>query len=294
MKGYIFGLISVFSWGTVFVISRFLIPNEIIDPIVLAFWRFFWASFFLLFVIKFNFKKIFIIFKKDLFRFLFLSISGIYLMSIFIFISVKTSSATISSVLMSSNPIFVILISILFLKEKITLEKILGVFIGFVGCAIVIKQDINIFYWVGEKVNIYALLAAISWAIYTVIGEKPTKKYGAVETTSVASFIGTIFLFLTVKLMNLNLWGKNLYGFLLGIYLGIFPTGIGFTLWFLALNYLKPFYLAPFQYLTPIITYILSIFILKENVSLIVFIGMFLIFFSLFLIQKKEWRKIVN
>ncbi|MFN4227657.1 MAG: DMT family transporter [Candidatus Ratteibacteria bacterium] len=150
------------------------------------------------------------------------------------------------------------------------------------------KTRYKYFFWAGEKINIYALLAAVSWAIYTIIGQEPTKKYGAIETTFIASFIGTIFLFLTVKLMNLNLLGKNLYGFLSGIYLGIFPTGIGFTLWFLALNYLKPFYLAPFQYLTPIITYTLSIFILKENVSSIVFVGMFLIFFSLFLIQKKK------
>jgi len=288
LKGYIFGLISVFSWGTVFVISRFLIHGEVIDPLVLAFWRFFWASFFLMFFIKFNFKKVFRIFKKDVFRFLILALSGIYLMSTFIFISVKTSSATISSILMSSNPIFVILISILFLKDKITPEKILGVFIGFIGCIIVIKEDFKIFFWAGENINIYSLLAAICWAVYTVIGEEPTKKYGAIETTFIASFIGTIFLFLTVKLLNLNLLGKNIYGFLSGIYLGIVPTGIGFTLWFSALNYLRPFLLAPFQYLTPIITYFLSILILKEKVSLIVFMGMFLIFFSLFLIQKKE------
>ena len=288
LKGYIFGLISVFTWGTVFIISRFVIHGEIIDPVVLSFWRFFWASFFLLFFIKFDFKKIFTIFGKDIFRFILLALSGIYLMSTFIFISVKTSSATVSSILMSSNPIFVILFSYILLKEKLSIEKLLGVFIGFFGCAIVIKEDFKIFSWTGENINIYALFAALCWAIYTVMGEEPTKKYGPIETTFIASFIGTIFLFLTVKLLNLNLWGKNIFGFLSGIYLGIVPTGIGFTLWFSALNYLKPSLLAPFQYLTPIITYFLSVLILKEKISLVVFIGMFLIFSSLFLIQKNK------
>lgn len=288
LKGYIFGLISVFSWGTVFIISRFVIHSEIIDPFVLAFWRFLWATFFLLFLIKFDFKRTFKIFKEDIFKFILLSLSGIYLMSTFIFISVRTSSATVSSILMSSNPIFVILISFIFLKEKISIEKLLGVFIGFLGCAIVIKEDFKIFSWIGENINIYALLAAICWAIYTVMGEEPTKKYGAIETTFIASFIGTFLLFLTVKLLNLNLWGKNIFGFLSGIYLGLIPTGIGFTLWFSALNYMKPSLLAPFQYLTPIITYFLSVLILKEKISMVVFVGMFLIFSSLFLIQKKE------
>ncbi|MFN4227656.1 MAG: DMT family transporter [Candidatus Ratteibacteria bacterium] len=144
-------MIAVFLWGTVFIVSRFLIHNDFIEPIVLAFWRFFWATFFLLFLIKFNFRKVIIIFKKDFYRFLFLAISGIYLMSTFIFISVKTSSAMISSVLMSSNPIFVVLISILFFKEKVTFEKILGVLIGFIGCVIVLKQDINIFSGLVKK-----------------------------------------------------------------------------------------------------------------------------------------------
>ncbi|MCM8818519.1 MAG: DMT family transporter, partial [Candidatus Omnitrophica bacterium] len=114
---YIYAVISVFTWGTVFVVSRSVISKDIIHPLVLAFWRFFWTWVFLLFFIKFNFKNVFKIFKNDFLIFLLLAISGIYLMSTFIFISLKTVSASISSILMNSNPIFVFLISTLFLKE---------------------------------------------------------------------------------------------------------------------------------------------------------------------------------
>lgn len=283
--GYIFALIAVFTWGTVFVISRFVISNNIIDPFVLAFWRFFWAWIFLLFFIKFDFKKILKILKDNFYTFLFLAISGIYLMSTFIFLSLKTTYASISSILMNSNPIFVSLITLIFLKEKISLFNFIGVIIGFLGCAIVIKGDILIFSWKNISTNLYSLLAAICWAIYTVIGEKPTKKYGAIETTFIASFIGSIFLFLTIITLKLNIFGEKITGFLSGIYLGIIPTGIGFTLWFKALNYMKPSSLAPFQYLTPIITILLSFIILKEKTSSMVIFGMFLIFFSIFLTQ---------
>ncbi|MCM8803832.1 MAG: DMT family transporter [Candidatus Omnitrophica bacterium] len=283
--GYIFALIAVFTWGSVFVISRFVISNNIIDPFCLAFWRFFGAWIFLLFFIKFDFKKVFKIFKNDFLTFLLLSISGIYLMSTFIFLSLKTTSASISSILMNSNPIFVSLITFIFLKEKISLFNFIGVIIGFLGCAIVIKGDILIFSWENKFGNLWSLLAAICWAIYTVLGEKPTKKYGAFETTFIASFIGSIFLFLTVIILKLNILGEKVTGFLSGIYLGIVPTGIGFTLWFKAFNYIKPTSLAPFQYLTPIITIFLSLLILKEKISSIIIFGMFLIFFSIFLTQ---------
>ncbi|MCM8818414.1 MAG: EamA family transporter, partial [Candidatus Omnitrophica bacterium] len=210
---------------------------------------------------------------------------GIYLMSTFIFISLKTVSASISSILMNSNPIFVFLISTLFLKERPQFKKLIGVIIGFIGCSIVIKGDILVFLWKGENINLFPVFSAISWAIYTVFGETPTKKYGAIETTFIASFIGSIFLLITVLILRLNFLGKEISGFLSGLYLGIIPTGIGFTLWFYALNYIKPSSLAVFQYLTPIITIILSFLLLNEKISFYTILGMLLIFSSIFLTQ---------
>ncbi|MCM8806838.1 MAG: DMT family transporter [Candidatus Omnitrophica bacterium] len=286
MISYFYVLITVFTWSTVFIISRFVMKEEIMHPFVLAFWRFFWASLFLLFFIKFNFKKILKILKEDFWIFFFLALTGIYLMSTFIFISLRTIDATISSILMNSNPIFVLLISILFLKEKISLVKFLGIIIGFLGCSIVIKGDLNIFFWGNKDLNLFSIFAAICWAIYTVLGEEPTKKYGAIETTFIASFLGSIFLFLTVIIFKLNIIEKKILGFLSGLYLGIIPTGIGFTLWFKALNNLKPSSLASFQYLTPIFTLILSFLFLKEKITFSTILGMILIFFSIFMTQR--------
>ena len=286
MSGYIYALISVFTWGTVFVISRFVISRGIIEPFALAFWRFFWSSIFLLFFLKFDFKKLIKILKSDFMTFFFLSLTGIYLMSTFIFISLKNTPASISSILMNSNPIFVFLISLIFLKEKFSTIKLIGIIAGFIGCSFVIKGDFYIFTLRNISLStIYSIFSAISWAIYTILGEKPTKKYGAIETTFIASLIGSIFLFLTCLLLKLNIWGRNLTGFLSGIYLGIIPTGIGFTLWFKALNYIKPSSLAPFQYLTPLITLLLSTLLLKEKISFTSILGMFLIFISIFLTQ---------
>lgn len=286
MSGYIYALISVFTWGTVFVISRFVIYKGIIEPFALAFWRFFWASIFLLFFLKFDFKKIIKILKSDFLTFFFLSLSGIYLMSTFIFISLKNTPASISSILMNSNPIFVFLISVIFLKERASIIKLIGIIAGFIGCSFVIKGDFYIFSFKSIPLSsIYSIFSAIAWAIYTVCGEKPTKKYGAIETTFIASSIGCIFLFLTCLLLKLNILGEKFTGFLSGIYLGIIPTGIGFTLWFKALNYIKPSSLAPFQYLTPLITLFLSILLLKEKTSSVTITGMFLIFISIFLTQ---------
>jgi drug/metabolite transporter (DMT)-like permease len=66
-------------------------------------------------------------------------------MSTFIFISLKNTPASISSILMNSNPIFVFLISVIFLKERASIIKLIGIIAGFIGCSFVIKGDFYIF-----------------------------------------------------------------------------------------------------------------------------------------------------
>ena len=43
-----------------------------------------------------------------------------------------------------SVPIFTTLLAIVFLKEKIRLRRIVALFVGFIGCMIVLRPDISI------------------------------------------------------------------------------------------------------------------------------------------------------
>lgn len=67
------------------------------------------------------------------------------------------------------------------------------------------------------------------------------------------------------------------------LYMGVVPTGIGFTTWYQALHSLSTAELGIFQYLTPIVTIFLAVLLLSETVSSAALLGMVLVFLALYL-----------
>ena len=295
-KGVLYGSFAAVLWGTVFVFGRLVLKNGEIHPVVLAFFRFVFASFFLLTILALQgkIKKVALI-KDDFFRFFLLGLTGIYGMSIFIFSSLKRTLATNSSVLMNSNPIFVLLFASLFLKEKLTFLKFSGVAIGFLGCYFIVNNGFSNFSVFRNEYlsgNFLALLAAVCWALYTALGKEPSRKYGALITTLNALLIGTILLFLTILILKIP-FHFTARAFLVGVYLGLIPAGLGYVFWFRGLKYVKAGSLAPLQYLAPVVTMIIACFWLKERITLAVIVGAVLIFLGFFLPLIKE-RKCLN
>jgi len=274
MKGIIAGIISAITWGTVFVFGQFAV-KEGTHPVLLSFIRFLSASIFL-FVYLF-FKKIKLkLEKKDVLSFTILGFTGIFCMNIFIFYSVKFTTSTSASILMNSNSFFIGILAFFLLKEKIRMNEIFGVFIGFLGCYFIITQG-KFSFNLSLAGNLLALLAAISWAFYSVWGKKcgVIEKYGAILSTFWSSVFGTIFLFLSLLVFNIP-FSSGKEGILTGIYLGIVPAGIGFTLWFYAINRIKTIIAGILQFLAPLTTGIITVIWFGEKISSFIYLGGFL------------------
>ena len=274
MKGIIAGIISAITWGTVFISGQFAVKKGT-HPVLLSFIRFLSASVFLF--VYLSFKKVKLrIDKSDIFSFFILGLTGIFLMNIFIFYSVKFTTSTSASVLMNSNSFFIGILAFFLLKEKIRVNEILGVLIGFLGCFFIITSG-KISFNSSLIGNLLALFAAISWAFYSVWGKKcgVIKKYGAVLSTFWASVFGTILLFLSLIVFQLPFSGGKA-GVITGIYLGIVPAGIGFTLWFYAINKIKTIIAGILQFIAPLITGIIAVIWFGEKISFFIYLGGFL------------------
>ncbi|MCM8761960.1 MAG: DMT family transporter [Candidatus Omnitrophica bacterium] len=290
-KGYLCGIFASFTWGTVFVVGRFILDNGNVSPFIIAFWRCFFGSIFLFFILLRKIKDVLSIPIRDLLYLFALSFIGIFLFNTLLFYSLIYTTATSSSILMNANPLFILILATLFLREKISSGKVLGVIIGFLGCTMVI-QGTGVVSTVGInplKGNILALGSALCWALYTVLGGYSAKKYGAVLTTFIILLTG-MFLFLIVMLvMKINFWNIGLPVFLSGAYLGIVPAGIGFTLWYNALKYLEAGELGIFQYFASVVTAVLSIIFLKESLNILIISGMVLVCLSFYIPKIKKF-----
>ncbi len=89
---------------------------------------------------------------------------------LFHFLAGETTTVTNMGIIYTSSPVFIILISYFFFKEKINLSKILGLIICLVGVfIIIIKGDLNLLinlqFTIGD---LWMLAAAIGWALYSI------------------------------------------------------------------------------------------------------------------------------
>jgi len=194
------------------------------------------------------------------------------------------STAVDVSIIMNSNAIFIIPLAI-FIGESFTSRKIIGVIIGLIGCVLVINGKITGFqilqreHFIG---NLIAIVASVSWALYTIMGKSLVREYGGLVVTSLNMVVGSIPLFL-LTLGSGALTIPPLKASIYILYLAIFPTALGFVFWYQALEKLDAGRLGPLQYLVPIGTAIISLFFLDEGIKLASIVGMVLIFLGIYI-----------
>ena len=194
---------------------------EHVPPISLAFWR--WFFVFLLLAL-FNYKifsKKRILFKeyKKLF---FLGTMGCGVCGAFPFIAGQTTTVINMGIIYTSSPIFIILISYFFFKEKMNFFKFIGLLSCFIGVLIIIIKGeystlISLKFTKGD---LWMLGASIGWALYSIFLFNWNSSLNVFERLTAVSFFGALSL-LPFYLFEQNLIANTLFDakFLFGFYL---------------------------------------------------------------------------
>lgn len=195
-----------------------------------------------------------------------------------------------ASVIMITVPIIVLVLSALFLKERITLFKILGVILGFSGALVLsIYGRGNL---IGDNIllgNLFIFINAVSYSIYIIIIKKLTQKYHPF------TFIRWLFLFGLVLVFPFgfnDLIATPIENFTPYIYFSVIFIVVGATFGTyvlnpLALRYLKASTVSTFIYLQPVIAGIFAIIMGSDGITSIKLIASTLIFTGVYLVTKK-------
>ena len=156
------GIIFVDFYG---VIIKF-IGNSYSSP-QLAFFRNFFAliPIILLLIITRDIKNIFVGISKKFLFLCFLRGISFVLMQIFYYISIINMNFATATTLTFSSPIFIVVLSMLVLKEKIGLFRWSAIFIGFGGVLFIMNPTSDLFSYI----SILPLLAALCWAISNIV-----------------------------------------------------------------------------------------------------------------------------
>jgi drug/metabolite transporter (DMT)-like permease len=116
--------------------------------------------------------------KEDLLRFVFCAITGVAVNQIMFFEGLNLTTPIQASIILTANPILVLVAAAIIAKERITYTKSFGILLGLIGAAILILRRDN--SAVGNNVmlgNFFIFVNALSYSVYLVLVRKLMRTY---------------------------------------------------------------------------------------------------------------------
>ena len=284
LKAHISLLIANLIYALNFTIAKDVMPNFIL-PSAFILLRVMGALFLFSFsYFIFFFQKIEL---KDILRFAICGLFGVAINQLFFFEGLNLTTPINAAIVMTTNPILVMLLSFIIVKEAISFKKILGITLGFIGASTLILSDGAIDLSSNNSTgNLFVFINATSYGLYLVIVKPLLNKYHPLTVLFYVFAFGLLFVlpFGYDDLTNVK-WATipvNIY--LEIIFVVVCTTFIAYLLNSSALKTLTASTVSIYIYLQPILASLFAIFLgadfLDEKkiiASVLIFSGVYLV-----------------
>ena len=196
--------------------------------------------------------------KKDFLKILIASILGMCVNMLAFFRGLELSTPINSGIIITLSPVLVLILSYFFLKEKVTVKKIIGILIGFSGAVFLIlnssKTGIN-----APNIplgNSFFLLNASAYACYLIVIKPLTNKYNIFTLMKWLFLIGLVLSTPITfnQFVEVNWTELPWFAIWRMAYVVIGTTFLTYLFNIYALKTLSPTTVGSFIYLQPIIT----------------------------------------
>lgn len=255
----------------------------------LAFLRFALASLFLAPFFFAETKKVKID-KKDIPKLTMIGILMITLNIAFFFTGIQKTTAINASVLTLIIPMLSVLLGWWFLKEKVYLINLAGIFAGLMGALIIIGLPRAIFGEVSTQSltgNFLIILACVVWVAGAVVSRKMLQKYSSLTVVAFAFLVGVLTFFPLAAfeyIENPGWVGRvSLLGMLGLLYMTMLSSVSAYFLFEWGLARTSVIMADLFQYIEPFVATTLAVLILSESLSVDFGIGAVLIAMGVYL-----------
>lgn len=209
---------------------------------------------------------------KELLYISFLGLLGTYIYYLFLYLGYEKAKGIEVLAIQYTWPILIVVFSFFILKEKINLKKILSIILGFLGVLIVIsKGDLLSINITNIEVITFVFLGASSFALFSVLSKRLT--YESISLTTLYFLVSTVASFISMLYYSEFIFPSlnEYFSILLN---GVFINGFSYLLWIKALKLSDASYLAPFIFITPVLSAIYLIVLFDEPIYFSYFIGM--------------------
>jgi len=269
VKIYLLLTITMLFWGGTFIAGRIL--AESVPPAEAAFFRFAIASLSLAVMVYLIEGRIPRVKRDKILPLLLLGLTGVFSYNICFFNGLKYIEAGRASLIIALNPLTITVFAVAFLGERLSFIQVCGLVISLLGAFVVISNGhpAEIFSGGFGRGEAAILGCVLSWAAYSLIGRTVLSSVSPLAAVFYSALSGAVML-LAYTLASGALPAPTAYSpydWLSLIFLGLFGTAAGFTMYYHAIKTIGAARSSVFINLVPLFSILLAWAILDEVIK---------------------------
>ncbi len=207
---------------------------------------------------------------------IFLGFLGTYFYYILLYYAYAKTHGIEVLILQYSWPLFTMLFSAIILKERLSFRRILSGFLGFVAVILVITggrlSGLHI-----VKIDLVVIFAAFVFAMFSIL----SKDVNYDPFVLIFVYFGSAAVFSFISMMALSHPAVPAGGAWIPVVVnGLFVNGYSYLFWILALRRADASYVAPFVFITPVLSTMYLVLFMSERLSPVYGLSLSLIILS--------------
>lgn len=280
------GLLVTFLWSSSYIFIKFGLDE--LSPFFFAAVRYSLASTILLLASFIKRKKIFLNSKLSLY-FVVVGFLGYTVAQGFQFVGLSLLPAVTVTFLLNFNAFFVLILGLIFLKEKPSKIQYIGFPLAFLGAYTYFQESLAFTNPLGILV---ICLSGLAWASYMVLVRylQRTKKVNSMGLTMISMGLGALGL-LIISFFLEGFQPISSKGWLIIIWLSTINTAFAFYVWNHILKSIPAYRLSILQNTMLVQIGLLSVFFLDEVITVNMILGILLVLSGVILVQMKTKSK---
>jgi drug/metabolite transporter (DMT)-like permease len=242
--------------------------------------------------------------RKDMGRLALCGLFGVALNQLFFLLGLNWTTPINASLIMTTTPILVLVVSALLLGERITSVKIIGIVLGALGAGTLIAYGKSInFGSTGLLGDLMIFINASSYGLYLVLVKNLMKKYHPITVTKWVFTFGLLYVIpISTPYIIHTDWASFSMNIWLAVgYVLLFTTFFAYLFNAYALSIVSPSIVSIYIYLQPLLATLIAVLwgsdlltVVKVGAGLLIFVGVYLVSFGIQSPQKAMRRKAIN
>lgn len=249
------------------------------------------VTLFSLFFFLFRYERVH---RKDILKLAICGVFGVAINQLLFFEGLNLTTPINAAIIMTINPVLVIIMSGLILGEKINIRKGIGIALGLIGASTLILNggslNSNTDFMLG---NAFVFINAASYGLYLVLVKPLMQKYHPITVMFYVFLFGLLYVlpFGYTELIDVE-WNHFPKKIIFEVsFVVLCTTVIAYLLNSSALKYLNPSTVSIYIYLQPVLATLFAIFSAADSLDEMKIISASIIFIGVYLVSVRRLTK---